>query len=101
MRTSVALSLAWICLHGITARSAPENQLTGVEGEAPASESEGNEPGQRLPTQSADTGLPASITKQPVTFKSHDLTLVGFVFKPQGTGTVSRDRLLSDIDAVL
>jgi carboxymethylenebutenolidase len=36
--------------------------------------------------QRSDDTLPAGITKQRVTFKSHDLTLVGLLFAPDGPG---------------
>src|ERR1700730_1204200 len=87
MRTSVVLSVAWICVQWISARADPESPLTGLESvTTPASASSGNDPGQRFPNQSADTGLPAPLTKQLITFNSHDLTLVGFLFKPEGPG---------------
>ena len=57
MRTSVVLSVAWLCAQWIAARADP-----------------------------ADTGLSAPLTKQLITFNSRDLTLVGFLFKPEGPG---------------
>jgi dienelactone hydrolase len=72
MRTSIVLSVAWICVQWISARADPESPLTGLES--------------ATTVQSADTGLLASLTKQLTTFKSHGLTLVGFLFKPEGPG---------------
>ena len=64
-----------------------ESPLMGSESVAtPASASVADEPGHRLPNQSAGTDPSASLTKQLITFKSHELALVGFLFKPEGPG---------------
>jgi carboxymethylenebutenolidase len=87
MRTSVVLCVAWMCVQWISARADPESPLTDLESvTTPASAAAEDDPAHRLPNQSADTGLPASLTKQLITFNSHDLTLVGFLFKPEGPG---------------
>jgi carboxymethylenebutenolidase len=56
MRTSVVLLVAWICVQWISARADPESPLT------------------------------PSVAKQLIEFNSHDLMLVGFLFKPEGPG---------------
>lgn len=64
-----------------------ESPLMGLESVTTvASASVADEPGHRLPNQTAGTDLSASLTRQPITFESHDLTLVGFLFKPEGAG---------------
>ena len=64
-----------------------ESPLMGLESVTiPASASVADEPEHRLPNQSPGVDLSASFTRQLVTFKSHDLTLAGFLFKPKGSG---------------
>jgi carboxymethylenebutenolidase len=94
MRALAIVSLTWVCVQSLSAFGFDQSQPTQLDNTAsahqavakPASASESDDPGHGVGTQNGNPSLAAAITKQRVTFKSGQLTLVGFLFKPEGPG---------------